>query len=107
MPTIIILIGERGTPLTSFTTETNGGLWTMGRWAVTSPNIGIYIIRIMSGMTEWGNTGVRTGGQIRRAGTVAIMTLIVTPKIIMMEMHAVWEARIPISNGALRKIGGE
>ena len=104
MPTITMVIGEVAIPLTWFTTETNGGLWTMGGLAPTSLDMMIKTIHTMSGMIEWGNTGVRTGGQIRRAGTVAIITPIVKPRTTMAERHAAQITFSPIIKGALHKI---
>ena len=66
----------------------------------------MYIIPIMFGMIEWGNTGVQTGGQIRRAGTVVIMTLIGRHRITMVERCAVTDG-VPIMKNAPRRIGRE
>ena len=60
----------------------------------------------MSGMIESANTGVCTGGQIRRAGSAAIMTLIVGRRIIMLGRRAVADG-VPIMKNAPPRIGRE
>ena len=64
------------------------------------------IIHIMFGMIESANTGVRTGWQIRRAGSAAIMILIVGRRIIMMERRVVVNG-IPIMKNAPPRSGRE
>lgn len=60
----------------------------------------------MFGMTESANTGVRTGWQIRRAGSAAIMIPIVGRRIIMMGRRVVVDG-VTIMKNALLRIGRE
>ena len=60
----------------------------------------------MFGMIESANTGVRTGRQIRRAGTVVRMTLIIGHRITMMERRVVANG-VPIMKNAAPRSGRE
>lgn len=60
----------------------------------------------MFGMIESANTGVRTAGQIRHAGTVVRMTLMIGHRITMVERFVEADG-VPIMKNAPPRIGRE